>query len=219
MLSANLEQTLHRALAGANERRHEYATLEHLLLALIDDPDELEWFVSNVVTEEWHFRHDAGTPLAEMVPERIAAFPAYAAHIQAYATRFNDSIPGPVPGSLELVERLDAAGHPLFAITNFGAEFWSAFRPTEPIFDRFRDVVVSGVEKLVKPDPAIYDLAARRFGHAPASMLFIDDNPANVAALGALGPQLLSIWSPRRWTFLPSNLTSREPGATNLVAP
>jgi ATP-dependent Clp protease ATP-binding subunit ClpA len=39
MLSANLENTLHRALAFANERRHEYATLEHLLLSLTDDPD------------------------------------------------------------------------------------------------------------------------------------------------------------------------------------
>ncbi len=41
MLSANLEQTLHRALAYANERRHEYATLEHLLLALTEDPDAI----------------------------------------------------------------------------------------------------------------------------------------------------------------------------------
>jgi ATP-dependent Clp protease ATP-binding subunit ClpA len=41
MLSANLEQTLHRALAYANERRHEYATLEHLTLALIEDTDAL----------------------------------------------------------------------------------------------------------------------------------------------------------------------------------
>jgi len=39
MLSGNLEQTLHRALAYANERRHEYATLEHLLLSLTEDPD------------------------------------------------------------------------------------------------------------------------------------------------------------------------------------
>ena len=39
MLSRNLEQTLHRALAFANERRHEFATLEHLLLALVDDQD------------------------------------------------------------------------------------------------------------------------------------------------------------------------------------
>ena len=39
MLSRNLEQTLHRALSLASERRHEYATLEHLLLGLADDSD------------------------------------------------------------------------------------------------------------------------------------------------------------------------------------
>src|ERR1041384_4735385 len=41
MLSPTLEQTLHRALAYANERRHDYATLEHLLLALADDQDAI----------------------------------------------------------------------------------------------------------------------------------------------------------------------------------
>lgn len=162
----------------------------HLFRKLIDDPDELEWFVTHVVTEEWHYRHDAGTPLAEMLPERIAQFPDYARHIEAYGARFNESIPGPVPGSLELVERLDAAGHPLFAITNFGAEFWPVFRATQPVFDRFRAIVVSGEERLTKPDPAIYALAARRFGHAPQSMLFIDDNAANIAAAQACGWQV-----------------------------
>jgi len=39
MLSRNLEKTLHRALGYANERKHEYATLEHLLLALTEDQD------------------------------------------------------------------------------------------------------------------------------------------------------------------------------------
>src|SRR3546814_12494039 len=72
---------------------------------------------------------------------------------------------GPMPGSLELVERLGAAGVPLFAITNFGHEFWEGFRPTQPIFDRFRDIIVSGTEKLMKPDPAIYARSeARRVG-------------------------------------------------------
>jgi len=41
MLSRNLEESLHRALAAANERRHEYATLEHLLLALTEDRDAI----------------------------------------------------------------------------------------------------------------------------------------------------------------------------------
>ncbi len=44
MLSRNLEQTLHRALAHATERRHEYATLEHLLLSLAEDPDAVAVF-------------------------------------------------------------------------------------------------------------------------------------------------------------------------------
>lgn len=161
--------------------------LRHLFAKLIVDKGELEWFVTHVVTPEWHFQHDAGRSLAEMLVERKAEFPGHDALIDAYATRFNETIPGPMPGSLELVERLDAAGVPLFAITNFGHEFWEVFRPTQPIFDRFRDIIVSGTEKLVKPDPAIYELAIARFGIDPAGALFIDDNASNVAAAEAAG--------------------------------
>ncbi len=161
--------------------------LRHLFAKLIADERELDWFVTNVVTPQWHFQHDAGRPLAEMVPELKAEFPGHAALIDAYATRFNETIPGPVPGSLELVERLDAAGVPLFAITNFGHEFWEMFRPTQPVFDRFRDIIVSGTEKLMKPDPAIYALAIERFGIDPAGALFIDDVAKNVAGAESVG--------------------------------
>jgi len=159
--------------------------LRNLFAKLIADPAELDWFLANVVTEEWHFEHDRGRPLAEMVAERVALFPDHAALIVAYSTRFNETIPGPVPGSLEIVAALATAGVPLFAITNFGAEFWDSFRPTQPIFEAFGDIVVSGVERVAKPDPAIFHIAAQRFGHDPARMLFIDDNADNVAA--ALG--------------------------------
>jgi 2-haloacid dehalogenase len=161
--------------------------LRYLFAKLIADERELDWFVTNVVTPEWHFQHDAGRPLAEMVPELKAEFPDQAALIDAYATRFNETIPGPVPGSLELVERLDSAGVPLFAITNFGHEFWEMFRPTQPVFDRFRDIIVSGTEKMVKPDPAIYRLAIERFGIDPAGALFVDDVAANVAGAESVG--------------------------------
>jgi 2-haloacid dehalogenase len=161
--------------------------LRYLFAKLIADEGQLEWFVTNVVTPGWHFQHDAGRPLAEMVPERKAEFPEHAPLIDAYAMRFNETIPGPMPGSLELVERLDTAGVPLFAITNFGHEFWEAFRPTQPVFDRFGDIIVSGTEKLMKPDPAIYHLAIERFGIDPAGALFIDDNAANVAGAESVG--------------------------------
>lgn len=161
--------------------------LRHLFAKLIDDSQELEYFVNNVVTPKWHFQHDAGRPLAEMVPERVAEFPQYAALIDAYATRFNETIPGPVEGSLEIVSELAERRVPLFAITNFGAEFWDMFRPTQPIFDHFGDIIVSGVEKLVKPDPAIYALALERFGLQSGEAIFIDDNHDNVLSARANG--------------------------------
>ena len=163
--------------------------LRCLFSQMIADPDELEWFVSTVVTEQWHFQHDAGRLLADMVAERSAEFPAYAPHIRAYSERFNETIPGPVDGSMELLAALHARDVPLYAITNFGAEFWEVFRPTQPAFACFRDVVVSGVEKITKPDPRIYRIAEERFGHAPRAMLFIDDNLANVESARACGWQ------------------------------
>ena len=164
--------------------------LQHLLAKCIDDADELAWVANHVITESWHFQHDAGRPLSDMIPERKALFPAYAHVLDHYATRFNDSIPGPVPGTADLIERLAANDVPLFAITNFGADFWQQFRPTYPVLDHMRDIVVSGDERVAKPDPRIFALAAKRFGFAPEAMLFIDDNPPNIEGAAALGWQV-----------------------------
>jgi 2-haloacid dehalogenase len=161
--------------------------LRHLFAKLIDDQAELDWFLANVVTPEWHFQHDAGRPLADMAAELVALHPGYASHIDAYRTRFNETVPRPVRGSLEIVKELAKRGVPLFAITNFGAEFWEMFRPTQQIFDLFSDIIVSGVEKLVKPDPAIYALALDRFGLQPGEAMFIDDNHDNVVSARANG--------------------------------
>lgn len=156
---------------------------------LIADPAELDHFVSHVVTLEWHDQHDAGRPLAEMVAELTAQFPQHQGLIAQYVPRWLETIPGPVPGMLDLVERLALEGYPIFGITNFGVEFWDMFRPTAPVFDLFKDIVVSGAEKLTKPDPAIYHLAIDRFGIDPARTLFIDDREANIEGAIACGLQ------------------------------
>jgi 2-haloacid dehalogenase len=161
--------------------------LRYLFAKLIDDPKELELFLANVVTPDWHFQHDAGRTPGEIVAERTIQFPGHDKLFNAYLTRFNESIPGPVPGSMEIVSELAERGIPLFAITNFGHEFWEAFRPTQPIFDLFVDIIVSGTEKMVKPDPAIYALALRRFGLQPGEAIFIDDNLDNVLSARANG--------------------------------
>ncbi|MFQ3666384.1 MAG: HAD-IA family hydrolase, partial [Sphingomonadaceae bacterium] len=65
--------------------------------------------------------------------------------------------------------------------------FWAMFRPTAPLFDLFEDIIVSGEERMMKPDPAIFALARRRFGLGPGEALFVDDQPRNVAAAEEAG--------------------------------
>ncbi|MBD8545295.1 HAD family hydrolase [Sphingomonas sp. CFBP 8760] len=155
---------------------------------LIPRGEALESFLRDVVTVDWHFQHDAGRDFADTSAELTALHPHHADLIAAWGPRFAESIPGPIPGMHDLVARLDAAGVPLFAITNFSHEFFPPFRATEAaLFDRFRGIVVSGEEKLVKPDAAIYRLALDRFGLPAKGTVFIDDNAANVAGADAMG--------------------------------
>ena len=163
--------------------------LRALFEKLIADEDELNWFLANVVTEDWHFEHDRGRPLAEMVPQRIAQFPSYEEHLNAYQTRFNETIPGPVAGTHEIVGELHQAGVPLFCLTNFGHEFWAGFRPEHALFDLFSDIIVSGTEKVAKPDPRIYEIVEERSGRRGEDLFFTDDNPANIEAALARGWQ------------------------------
>lgn len=163
--------------------------LRHLFEKLIDDPAELDWFLANVVTDQWHFQCDEGRTLDEMLPERIALYPDHAHLIEAYRARFNETLPSEIPGTHALVRRLAGRGVPLYALTNFGAEFFTGFRPVHSIFELFGDIVVSGDERVAKPDPRIYAIAEQRFGHAPEALFFTDDNPANVAAARERGWQ------------------------------
>jgi 2-haloacid dehalogenase len=164
--------------------------IRHLYARLIPDPTALDHFVTQIVTPQWHFQHDAGRPLDEMVAELISKHPDHRELIRAYVPRWLETIPGPVPGSLALVERLAARAVPIYGITNFGTEFWAMFRPTAPVFDLFRDIVVSGAEKMVKPDPRIYQLAIDRFGITAERSLFIDDRRDNIDAARDFGLQV-----------------------------
>ncbi|MGB3754670.1 MAG: HAD family phosphatase [Parerythrobacter sp.] len=158
-----------------------------LLDRLYPDPSDADWAHENVITRSWHGEHDAGRAIDTLVAERSASFPDHADAITAYRDRWLETIPGPVPGTIALIERLDAADVQLYAITNFGSDFWRMFCPTQPVLKLFRDIVVSGDESLVKPGRAIFDLAAQRFGRAPDEMLFIDDTRANCETAARLG--------------------------------
>ena len=154
---------------------------------LISDPVRLDWFLTHVVTPDWHFQHDRGRPHAETTAELTARYPAEADLVAAYVPRWLETITGPIAGMHELVAELHGRGVPIYGITNFSAEFWEMFRPHAPVFDCFADIVVSGAECLFKPEPEIYRLALARFGLARGEGLFIDDRIDNVRAGEAEG--------------------------------
>lgn len=160
-----------------------------LVRQIADDAERLR-FIEDIDLFGWHETLDGGRPYAEAAAELNEKFPEYAHLIAAWSERFGETISGPVPGVHEIVEELDARGAPLFAITNFSADFWAPFHAKErAFFARFRDIVVSGEVKLLKPDPAIYYLALDRFGLRPGEALLIDDRRINVEAALAVGMQ------------------------------
>ncbi|HEY0627350.1 MAG TPA: HAD family phosphatase [Allosphingosinicella sp.] len=160
-----------------------------LVRQVADDAERLR-FIEDVGLWEWHDSLDGGRPFHEAEAELSGKFPEYAHLISAWGNRFGETISDPVPGVHAIVEELDAKGVPLFAITNFSADFWKPFYEREKaFFGRFRDIVVSGEEKLLKPDPAIYYLALRRFGLKAEEVLFIDDREINVEGARAVGMQ------------------------------
>ncbi|WP_308911662.1 HAD family hydrolase [Pseudokordiimonas caeni] len=154
---------------------------------LIPDAAELDRFLTDIVTLEWHTHHDKGRPFAEGVRILSEQHPDHADLIRAFDERWDETIGPVIEGTVALMERLKAKGVPLYGLTNFSAEKWVAFARDYAFVKLFDGVVVSGEERLVKPDPAIFERLASRYGLTPAETLFIDDRDENVRAAEALG--------------------------------
>lgn len=154
---------------------------------LFDDTAAMERFLAEVCNDAWNLEQDRGRTWAEAIAERVLLFPQHEALIRAYSERWHDMVPGEVEGSVAILERLRDAGVPLYAITNFSTEKFAEAQHRFPFLRRFRDVVVSGEERLLKPDPAIYRVLLDRNGLEAARCLFIDDSEKNVRGAEAVG--------------------------------
>ena len=154
---------------------------------LIADQAALDRFLSEVCPLSWHVEADRGKAFADNIAERVALFPEHEPLIRAWWNRWPEMFSGVIPETEAAIEALHASGVPLYALTNMSTEAWPGVRATSPAFEHFRTVVVSGEERLIKPDPALYRLTCERIGHAPGELLFIDDSLANIEAAAALG--------------------------------
>ena len=159
----------------------------HLYRKLFSDDARMEWFLREVCTPAWNLEQDRGRSFSEGVAELVARHPDLVAEIRAFDERWLETVREPIAGSVALLESLRGNGVPLYAITNFPSEKFALACEAFPFLTSFDGVIVSGDEKLLKPDPAIYRLLLDRYRLNAGDCLFIDDMLANVEGARAVG--------------------------------
>ena len=162
------------------------------------DEERMEWFLANICTNAWNIEQDKGRTFEDGVRILAEQHPDHAQHIHAYHERWHETLPGAIEDTVVILDELHQNGVPLYAITNFNGP---KFRETQKRFDflnRFRDIVVSGEVKMLKPDPGIYEHFLERNRLTPESCLFIDDSAANVAGAREVGIEALHFTAPQQ---------------------
>ena len=168
----------------------------HLYRKLFQDETAMEWFLEEVCHLAWNLEQDRGRTFADAIEEAALRHPDQRAMIEAYHRRWEEMIAGAIEGSVAILEELAVAGYELHALTNWSAETFPIGRARFAFLKRFGTILVSGEERLVKPDARIYQLLLERIAHPAQRCIYIDDSQPNVEAAAALGFDAIRFTSP-----------------------
>lgn len=156
--------------------------LRHLYSSYFKTLEEMELFLHQVPIDQWNAMFDSGYPFREGITELCQKFPEYDEPIRMFQEQWEKTIKGPIPGMSELLGRAKANGYKLYGLTNWSNETFPIARRKYPLFELFDGIVVSGIERICKPDPRFYRLLLDRYRLSAQESLFIDDNLSNVYA-------------------------------------
>jgi len=159
----------------------------YLYRKLIDDENDIDSFLSQVCNPEWNVKQDAGRALAVATAERIALYPKKKSLIEAFYDRWEEMLGGEISESVEILRELKNRGASLYALTNWSAETYPIAEERFVFLQWFEATLVSGVEKMAKPDPAIFYLLLNRYELKAQDCLFIDDSMINIEAAARIG--------------------------------
>jgi 2-haloacid dehalogenase len=168
----------------------------NLYRTIFEDETRMEWFLSTVCTPEWNIEQDRGRDWDEAVASLVALHPDHEPQIRAFHERWHETVSGTIEDNVALLAKLQRAGVPTYCITNFSGPKFIEAKARFPFLGSFRGVIVSGDERLLKPDPAIYELLLDRYGLEASKCVFIDDSAANVEGARAVGMQAIHYREP-----------------------
>ena len=158
----------------------------HLYKDHFKDQNEMEYFLKNICTEEWNLEQDRGRTLAEGTLLLQNKFPAFHAMIQLFYDKWETMLKGDIPETVSLLYKLKTK-YKIYGLTNWSAETISIAYDRFPFFSAFDGIVVSGHEKMIKPNKEIYHLLLNRYNLKAENTIFIDDNLNNIRAAEEIG--------------------------------
>ncbi len=153
---------------------------------IFTDKSEMEYFLSEICGPAWSMKQDAGYPLAEATKELQDQHPKYRNEIEMFHQNWDVMLGGEILENTKLLIPLKSK-YRLFGLTNWSAEYFPIVYDRYPFFRNFEGIVVSGQEKMVKPDKEIFELLLTRYNLLPYESLFIDDNLPNIETAKELG--------------------------------
>jgi 2-haloacid dehalogenase len=162
------------------------------------DDAAMEHFLTHVCNNVWNLAQDGGRTWADAIEVLSTEHPQHRPLISAYRERWDEMLNGPIQGSLDVLAELRDKGVPIYALTNWSAETFPIAKARYEFLGWFQDILVSGEEKLIKPDRRIFELLLSRNGLAAAESVFIDDALHNVAGAQAAGMAALHFQSPEK---------------------
>jgi 2-haloacid dehalogenase len=168
----------------------------HLYRHYFKDKTEIDRFLSEIDFAQWNLEQDRGRSFAEGVAELSAAFPQHSRLIRAFRDNWEESIVGPIGGTVKILQRLKRAGYSLYGLSNWSSETFPIAYNKYDFFKLFDGIIISGEVKIVKPDPAIFELLLDKMGHPADECLLIDDSASNIAAAQKLGFATILFQSP-----------------------
>lgn len=163
---------------------------------LIPDDEKRAWFMRHVCTAAWNLEQDRGRSWEEAVALLVASHPEWELQIRAYDERWHEAVPGVIEDSVAVLAELKARGEKVYAITNFSREKWAECLIRFPFLQSFDGVVVSAHERVIKPDPEIYQILFERYGLVAGDCIFIDDSAKNIETARNLGMKAVHFVEP-----------------------
>ena len=168
----------------------------HLYRSVFATEADMERFLAEVCTLEWHAAHDRGVTYVENAAPLIALHPDDARAIRAWSERSEEMEGGEIAGSVRILRALIDAGVPVYALTNMERDTYERRLGRYPFMSWFAGAVVSSHEGVVKPDPEIFRRLLARFALDARTTLLIDDAQRNLDAAASLGFQTVHFTDP-----------------------